>query len=86
MDIHNYLTKKWHSVKKCLGLLKSVFFFTELAFSSTLRSVNSLSCILVNNQKYKVRSQIVNVNSDEPVFFFILVLKQANAVVVVVQC
>ena len=51
------------------GFIKKCFFFTELAFSSTLRSVNSLSCILVNNQKYKVRSQIVNVNSDEPVFF-----------------
>ena len=35
----------------------------------------------MNNQECKVRPQIINVNSEEPVFF--LVLKQVNAVVVV---
>ena len=48
-------------IKKCL--------FTGLAFLSTLKSVNPLSCILMNNQKYKVRPQIINVNSNEPLFF-----------------
>ena len=41
-----------------------------------------LSCISMKNQEYKVRSQIVNLNGDKPVFFP-LVLKQVNAVVVV---
>ena len=35
----------------------------------------------MNNQECKVRPQIVNVNGDDPVFF-LLVLKQVNAVVV----
>ena len=48
-------------IKKCL--------FTGLAFLSTLTSVNLLSCISMNNQECKVRPQIVNVNSDEPVFY-----------------
>ena len=48
-------------VKKCL--------FTELAFLSTLRSVNSLSCILMNNQECRTRPPIVNVNGDDPAFF-----------------
>ena len=48
-------------IKKC--------FFTGLAFLSTLTSVNLLSCISMNNQECKVRPQIVNVNSDEPVFY-----------------
>ena len=48
-------------IKKC--------FSTELAFLSTLTSVNLLSCISMNNQECKVRPQIVNVNSDEPVFY-----------------
>ena len=61
-------------IKKC--------FFTGLAFLSTLTSVNLLSCISMNNQECKVRPQIVNVNGDDPVFF-LLVLKQVNAVVVV---
>ena len=44
-------------------------FFTGLAFSSTLKGINSLSCISMNNQDCKVRPQIVNLNGDEPVFF-----------------
>ena len=51
-----------------LGFIKSCF-FTALAFLSTLTSANSLSCISMNNQECKVRPQIVNVNSDEPVFY-----------------
>ena len=48
-------------IKKC--------FFTRLALLLTLTSVNLLSCISMNNQECKVRPQIVNVNSDEPVFY-----------------
>ena len=48
------------------GLIKSVL-FTGLAFLSTLTNVNWLSCISMNNQECKVRPQIVNVNSKEPV-------------------
>ena len=43
--------------------------FTGLTIWSSLSSVNSLSCISMNNQECKVRPQIVNVNSDEPVFY-----------------
>ena len=45
------------------------YFFTGLTFLSTLTSVNWLSCISMNNQECKVRPEIVNVNSKEPVFF-----------------
>ena len=31
--------------------------------------INSLSFISMNNQKWKLRPQIVNVNGDDPVFF-----------------
>ena len=64
-----------------LRLIKQCF-FTGLAFLSTLASVNFLSCISMNNQECKVRPQIVNDNSEEPVFF-LLVLKWVNALVVV---
>ena len=63
------------------GFVKKVL-FVELKVLSSFRSVNSLSCISTNNQECKLRLQIVNVNIDEPVFFF-LALKQVNAVVVV---
>ena len=45
------------------------YFHTGLAFLSTLSKVNLLSCISMNNQECKVRPQIVNVNSDDRVFF-----------------
>ena len=48
-------------IKKC--------FFTGLTFLSALMSVNSLSCISMNNQECKVTPQIINVSSDEPVFY-----------------
>ena len=44
-------------------------FITELVFLSTLTSVNSLTCISMNNQECEVRPQIFNLNSKEHVFF-----------------
>ena len=48
---------------------------------STLMGITSLICISMTNKECKVRPEIINVNSDEPVFY-LLVLKQVNAVVV----
>ena len=53
---------------KIFGFVKKVF-FVGLTILSSFTSVNSLSCISMNNQECKVRPQIVNVNSDEPVFY-----------------
>ena len=61
--------------------VKQMYIWT-MFFGCSLPSVNSLQCISMNNQECKVRPQIVNVNGDDPVFF-LLVLKQVNAVVVV---
>ena len=51
-----------------LGLIKRCLFY-KTSILSTLKSVNLLSCILMNNQECKVRPNIVNVNGDDPVFF-----------------
>ena len=50
------------------GFVK-IMFFTGLKILLNLTSVNSLSCILMNDQECKTRPQVVNVNGDEPVFF-----------------
>ena len=44
-------------------------FFVRLTVLSGLTNVNSLSCISLNNQAFKVRPEIVNVNSNEPIFY-----------------
>ena len=54
------------------GFIKKVH-FTGLTILSTLSSVNPLKCISMNNQEYKVRPEIVNVNSDGPVFYPLIV-------------
>ena len=43
-------------------------FFTGLLFSSTLASINMLSCVSMNNQECKVRPEVVTGNGDDPMF------------------
>ena len=61
--------------------IKKIFYIGSL-FLSSLVSTTSLNCISMKNQECKVRPEIINVNSNEPVFYP-LVLKQANLVVAV---
>ena len=45
-------------------------FVVAMSFWSRIRlSATSLKCVSRNNQKCKIRPEIVNVNSDEPVFY-----------------
>ena len=48
--------------------IKKVF-FAGLTILSNFSCVNSLSCISMNNQACKARQEIINVDSDEPVFY-----------------
>ena len=52
------------------GFIKKAFFTGLRILSSVnLLAVTPLRCISMNNQECKARPQIVNVNSDEPVFY-----------------
>ena len=48
--------------------IKQIFISTMMFFGS-LSSVNPLECISMNNQECKVRPEIVNLNSNEPIFY-----------------
>ena len=48
--------------------IKKVFHIGSL-FLSSLVGTTPLTCISMNNQACKVRPEIVNVNSDEPIFY-----------------
>ena len=50
-------------------LVKRIFISIIMLFSYNLSSVNSLECISISNQECKVRAEIVNVNSNEPIFY-----------------
>ena len=49
--------------------VKRIFVSAIMFFGYNSSSVNSLECVSLNNKKCKVRPEIVNVNSNEPVFF-----------------
>ena len=53
---------------KIFRFVKKVFFI-GLTILSNFTNVIRLSCISMNNQECKVRPEIINVNSDEPVFY-----------------
>ena len=60
--------KKNNIIYICLDLLKSIFAAITF-FSSHVLSVNSLECVSMNNQECKVRTKIIGVNNNEPVFY-----------------
>ena len=43
--------------------------FQQIFFGCNLSRVNPLECVSINNQECKVRPEIVNVNSNEPIFY-----------------
>ena len=51
-----------------LKYTKKIFVSTKMLFGS-LSNVTPLKCISMNNQECKVRSEIVNINSNEPLFY-----------------
>ena len=53
---------------KIFGFVKKVFFIGLIILSS-LTCVNSLGCISMRNQPCKGRPEIVNVNSNNPIFY-----------------
>ena len=52
-------------------------------FFGSLSNVNLLECISMKNQECRVRPEIININSNNPIFT-LLVLRQINVVVIVI--
>ena len=51
------------------GFVKKAFTLMITFFSYNVLNINSLECVSMNNQECKVRSEIINVNTNEPVFY-----------------
>ena len=50
-------------IKKC------TFFIAMMLFGRNVLHVNSLKCVSMNNQECKVRPEIININSNELLFY-----------------
>ena len=48
--------------------IKQIFVST-LMFFGILSNVNPLECVSMKNQKCKVRSEIIDINSNNPIFY-----------------
>ena len=57
-----------NNIKRCLDLLNNVF-LQQCFFSSNVMNKNSLECISMNNQECKIRSETINVNTNEHMFY-----------------
>ena len=53
---------------KICRFVKNVFFIGLTILSSFANAI-PLSCISMKNQEYKTRPQVVNVNSNNPIFY-----------------
>ena len=53
---------------KGVGEIK-VFVVATPFFNCTVLNINPLKCVLMNNQEYKIRPQIININGNEPSFY-----------------
>ena len=51
------------------GFIKKVFVVAMILFTFNLSNVKSLECVLMNNQECTIRSEIINVNTNEPMFY-----------------
>ena len=67
--IHKYLMKK--NNVKCLDLLKKMFAVVAGFIRLNINPLNSipLKCVSMNNQECKVRPEVININSNEPLFY-----------------
>ena len=53
--------------KKCFFTAITLFSFNGIVFN--VLNVNSLECVSMNNHECKTRPRIIDVNSNEPVFY-----------------
>ena len=51
------------------GFLKKCFFTAMTFFNFNLSDVNSLECVSMNNQECKIRTEIINLNTNETMFY-----------------
>ena len=52
-----------------LRYIEKCFFTAITFFSSNVLNINSLECVSMNNQEFKIRTEMINLNTNEPMFY-----------------
>ena len=61
--------RAWYGINRMFRFMKHIY-----VTAMTFFSCNALKCVSMNNQECKTRSEIIDTNSDEPSFYFILIV------------
>ena len=51
------------------GFIKKCFFTAMTLINFNLSSLSSLECVSMNNKECKIRTEIINLNTNEPMFY-----------------
>ena len=51
------------------GFIKKCIFTGIIFFSYNVLNVNSLECVSINNQECKIRSEMISVDTNQPIFY-----------------
>ena len=54
---------------KMFEFVKQIFVSAMMFFGCNISSVNSLKCVSINNQESEIRSEMINIISNEPSFY-----------------
>ena len=68
LDIHAYLMKK-NGTLKMFGFIRKCFVTAMTFFNFSLSNKNSLEWVSMNNQECKIRTEIINANTNQPIFY-----------------
>ena len=52
-----------------LGFIKNVFFTAITFYNLNPLNVNSLGCVSMNNQECNIRTEIINIKANAPMFY-----------------
>ena len=68
------------------GILKKYLFTAMTFFSCNVLIVNSLECVSMNTRECKLRSEVINVNTNESVFYpYSITIINAEGVVILLM-
>ena len=51
------------------GFIKTIFFIAMTLFICSVINVNPLKYVSMNNQDCKIRTKIIDINNNEPLFY-----------------
>ena len=61
--------RAWYGINRMFRFMKHIY-----VTAMTFFSCNALKCVSMNNQECKARPEIIDINSDGPSFYFVLIV------------